>query len=498
MRYELDLEAEPFEAYAEFDEQPEAWDGELTDFEEEEEIQRSRRPVRPAGFRPRPGRPPRLPPRPVRPPKPRPEKFRSPQVVVGPAVIVHEPPISPTSPTPPAGAPAAGAPPEGGPPAPEGSEYIRWVQESLNRILGLRLPVDGITGPETRSAIRSFQQREGLPVDGIVGPDTQEALLRARRGQTLLPAGSADQTAGAPASDKEWDDEESLESYWLPIGQPASNTQPVLRRGSTGSAVKELQNRLAALGFNPGPADGIFGSMTEVAVKAFQRSRGLAADGIVGSQTWGQLYAQPGTGGAQPSPGPAAGEPQVTIGSNVRVSSNAVRILKDILRMAGLTRATITSGRRTANDQARVMYDLIERNGVSYAKNLYGASGDKVIDVYSAQKAAGKSATAIKQAMEAKINELGCHNVSHHCSDTHDVIDVAPSSIADQAAFRLALDTALRNGIIDKYITPPQDPAFHIEIILSPTANELMARILRSPPLPLDAFLPRGAQFEMD
>jgi len=188
----------------------------------------------------------------------------------------------------------------------------------------------------------------------------------------------------------------------------------------------------------------------------------------------------------------------VTINANALVSENAVRVLKDILRAAGLSRATITSGRRTAHDQARIMYDLIEHKGVSYAKNLYGSSGDKVIDVYSAQKAAGKSATAIKQAIESKINELGCSNVSHHCSDTHDVIDVAPSSIADQTAFRLALDAALNNGTIDKYIPPPQDPAFHIEIILSPTASEIMSRILRSPPLPLDVFLRRGVQFEMD
>src|SRR5213075_1626275 len=48
-------------------------------------------------------------------------------------------------------------------------KYIRWVQNSLNQILGLRLAVDVISGPQTRSAIRSFQQRRGLTVDGIVG-----------------------------------------------------------------------------------------------------------------------------------------------------------------------------------------------------------------------------------------------------------------------------------------------------------------------------------------
>ena len=60
-----------------------------------------------------------------------------------------------------------------------GSEYIRWVQDCLNRILGLRLPLTGVLGLETRSAIRSFQKQQGLPVNGIVGPDTERALLSA-------------------------------------------------------------------------------------------------------------------------------------------------------------------------------------------------------------------------------------------------------------------------------------------------------------------------------
>lgn len=40
--------------------------------------------------------------------------------------------------------------------------YIRWGQSSLNGILGLRLAVDGDNGTQTRSAIRSFQQRARL------------------------------------------------------------------------------------------------------------------------------------------------------------------------------------------------------------------------------------------------------------------------------------------------------------------------------------------------
>jgi peptidoglycan hydrolase-like protein with peptidoglycan-binding domain len=53
----------------------------------------------------------------------------------------------------------------------------------LNDVLGLQLPVHGIVDAATRSAIRSFQQRERLPTDGIVGPDTERALLAARSGK---------------------------------------------------------------------------------------------------------------------------------------------------------------------------------------------------------------------------------------------------------------------------------------------------------------------------
>jgi phosphatidylserine/phosphatidylglycerophosphate/cardiolipin synthase-like enzyme len=59
------------------------------------------------------------------------------------------------------------------------SPSVRWAQESLNRILGLRLTVDGISGPATRSAIRKFQQQKGLTADGIVGPQTQAAMIAA-------------------------------------------------------------------------------------------------------------------------------------------------------------------------------------------------------------------------------------------------------------------------------------------------------------------------------
>ena len=73
---------------------------------------------------------------------------------------------------------------------------------------------------------------------------------------------------------------------------------PVLRRGSSGTDVILLQDKLRSRGFNPGPSNGDYNEATEAAVLAFQRSEGLLADGIVGPRTANAL----GLDGAGPLP----------------------------------------------------------------------------------------------------------------------------------------------------------------------------------------------------
>ena len=62
--------------------------------------------------------------------------------------------------------------------------------------------------------------------------------------------------------------------------------EPLLKKGSTGQAVRDLQQALKDLGYDPGAVDGTFGSKTEGAVKVFQTSKGITADGVVGPITW--------------------------------------------------------------------------------------------------------------------------------------------------------------------------------------------------------------------
>jgi cell wall-associated NlpC family hydrolase len=60
----------------------------------------------------------------------------------------------------------------------------------------------------------------------------------------------------------------------------------VFEEGDMGAEVAQIQSQLIALGYAPGPADGEFGAMTTTAVMAFQKDRGLEADGVVGPETF--------------------------------------------------------------------------------------------------------------------------------------------------------------------------------------------------------------------
>ena len=66
---------------------------------------------------------------------------------------------------------------------------------------------------------------------------------------------------------------------------------PTVREGASGAITKLIQQRLISLGYSCGSAgaDGKFGGDTKGAVRAFQKANGLAADGIVGKNTWKKL-----------------------------------------------------------------------------------------------------------------------------------------------------------------------------------------------------------------
>ncbi len=90
---------------------------------------------------------------------------------------------------------------------------------------------------------------------------------------------------------------------------PAATSTPVLKEGSSGPAVVALQKKLAAIGFDPGMADGVFGAKTLAAVLSFQKANALTADGAIGPNSWGRLNA------SQAAPPPPSATPTIQRGS---------------------------------------------------------------------------------------------------------------------------------------------------------------------------------------
>jgi peptidoglycan hydrolase-like protein with peptidoglycan-binding domain len=127
-------------------------------------------------------------------------------------------------------------------------DVVRRLERALRRTPDLGISVDGVFSGVLEATVKDFQSGAGLTPDGIVGPLTWNAL---------------------------------------PDGGP----MPTLKQGSTGAAVQGLQTLLtngAAGQWNVTPQgiDGNFGPHTKASVEAFQSWGGVAADGIVGDQTW--------------------------------------------------------------------------------------------------------------------------------------------------------------------------------------------------------------------
>ena len=130
---------------------------------------------------------------------------------------------------------------------------VKDLQTKLKKLGYYSGTVDSTFGSGTYTAVRAFQKKYNLTADGVAGSETLKKLDSAYK--------NAD-------SDK---DDDSL------------------RKGATGSAVKDLQTKLKKLGFYNAYVDGSYGDTTVAAVKAFQKKYNLTADGVAGSETLKKL-----------------------------------------------------------------------------------------------------------------------------------------------------------------------------------------------------------------
>ena len=167
-----------------------------------------------------------------------------------------------------------------------------------------------------------------ITLDGTIKwNDAKTTVVEANKsyGWTFTPT---DSTNYKPinGSIKLWSKSTSSGGYYY---APTVPDMPMLYRGCTGDAVKTLQDKLNALGYNSGSVDGIFGAKTYAAVTAFQKANSLGVDGIVGKLTWGKLY---GVSPAMPvETTTVVGRPTVSYGSR----GDAVRKLQELLNALG-------------------------------------------------------------------------------------------------------------------------------------------------------------------
>jgi peptidoglycan hydrolase-like protein with peptidoglycan-binding domain len=128
-------------------------------------------------------------------------------------------------------------------------DAVKQLQEALYSLGFDPKGIDGIFGANTESALKGFQRAVGITADGICGEVT-----------------------------------------WNFIDE-ADQSEPVVRKGSTGLPVRRLEKRGTLAGYAFGVIDGRFDVKTETGVKALQRDNRLAVDGVVGPRTWAVVAA---------------------------------------------------------------------------------------------------------------------------------------------------------------------------------------------------------------
>ncbi len=205
-----------------------------------------------------------------------------------------------------------------------GSEgrQVQILQQTLGAI-----KVDGVFGPETEAAVRSFQESRGLTVDGVVGPLTSAALRSDSAGKafiadvstmvpgaTSLPAATATSTAVPTQGTAGYTTTSATPQQTTATSthETEASTGGTVDAGaekSTVDAVKQLQ---IALHVN---VDGDFGPETDAAVRALQARHGLTVDGVVGSQTWSTIGVHGQETLTPPPAATAVGKEETSVGA---------------------------------------------------------------------------------------------------------------------------------------------------------------------------------------
>lgn len=144
---------------------------------------------------------------------------------------------------------------------------VTKVQNRLKELGYYTGTVDGVYGLGSMAAVKAFQEKNGLTADGLAGAKTFEKLFSS----SAVAAGSSSSNSSTSS------------------GSSSTTTYPRLDEGSKGDEVTAMQRALKSLNY-PLEVDGSFGPTTKAAVKLFQGTNGLSADGVAGQATLSLLY----------------------------------------------------------------------------------------------------------------------------------------------------------------------------------------------------------------
>ena len=176
-------------------------------------------------------------------------------------------------------------------------DQVKEIQEYLIAQNLLHVAADGVYGSATVNAIKDFQTALGLEVDGVCGAETYKLLRAAAFDEidvtTYKPG---DYVPEPPKSVKEVvnstnDDFTTVLSAVNVVKQVVqyAGVGDVIKLGMEGDGVVDLQNKLTEQGFYDGEVDGVADEEVIDALKNFQSSRGIKADGICGRKTYSAL-----------------------------------------------------------------------------------------------------------------------------------------------------------------------------------------------------------------
>ena len=165
---------------------------------------------------------------------------------------------------------------------------VKALQTRLMELGYYKAKVSGNYLEVTQSAVVTFQKINALDRTGIADPDTQEVLFSS----AALDASQEPKTkvTPTPAPDLAHYLVDDTRENPVPMPEEPVPFTKKLKNGSTGKLVKQLQERMAALGYYDGPISGNFMVKTTRAVKKIQSQNALEADGVVDETTWNLIF----------------------------------------------------------------------------------------------------------------------------------------------------------------------------------------------------------------